>query len=144
MSEVVSEFTLKVERVDGYEFRVRFDKEHYPEMRLDEPPPLGRDAAPNPARVLAVAIANCLAASLLFCMNRARKPLDGISAVVRMSMVRNESKRLRIGRVEVVLHPAIEGGMEALAPCLDTFEEFCVVTQSVRAGIPVEVRVEPV
>jgi uncharacterized OsmC-like protein len=144
MSDIVSEFTLQVERVDGYEFRVRFDKEHYPEMRLDEPPPLGHDAAPNPARVLAVAIGNCLAASLLFCMNRARKPLETISADVRMSLVRNESRRLRVGRVEVVLHPKIEGGLEALAPCLETFEEFCVVTQSVRAGIDVDVKVEPV
>lgn len=143
MSDVVSEFTLQVERVDGYEFRVRFDKEHYPEMRLDEPPPLGGDTAPNPSRVLAVSIANCLAASLLFCMNRAKRPLQGITADVRMSLVRNESRRLRIGRVEVVLRPRVEGGAEALAPCMESFEDFCVVTQSVRAGIPVDVRVEP-
>ena len=63
MSDPVSEFGLRIEQVDGYEFRVRFDKEHYPEMRLDEPAPLGHDRAPNPARILAAAIGNCLAAS---------------------------------------------------------------------------------
>ncbi|MEZ4392771.1 MAG: OsmC family protein [Polyangiales bacterium] len=144
MSDPVSEFSLRIERVDGYEFRVRFDKEHYAELSMDEPPPLGRDSAPNPARMLAAAVGNCLAASLLFCMNRARRPLDSVTADVKVELVRNEAKRLRIGRVAVVLRPQVEGGAEALAPCLETFEDFCVVTQSVREGLQVDVTVEPV
>lgn len=144
MSDPVSEFGLRIEQVDGFEFRVRFDdKEHYPELRLDEPAPLGHDRGPNPARLLAAAIGNCLAASLLFCMQRRRQALSHVAADVRVSIVRNEEKRLRIGHVAVVLRPTVEGGAEALAPCLATFEDFCIVTQSVRAGIPVEVTVEP-
>lgn len=143
MSDPVSEFSLRIERVDGYEFRVRFDKEQYAELTMDEPPPLGRDSAPNPSRMLAAAVGNCLAASLLFCMNRARKPLDSVTADVKVELVRNEAKRLRIGRVAVVLRPKVEGGAEALAPCLETFEDFCVVTQSVREGLQVDVTVEP-
>ncbi len=144
MSDLVSEFALRVERIDGFEFRVRFDKEHYADLHMDEPPPLGADHAPNPARILAASIGNCLAASLLFCMKRRNKPLDAITADVKVALVRNEQKRLRVGRVDVVLHPSIEGGLDALQPCLDQFEDFCVVTQSVRAGIPVNVSVEPV
>lgn len=34
-------------------------------------------------------------------------------------------------------------GHEAVAKCLGSFEDFCVVTQSVREGIDVRVRVEP-
>jgi uncharacterized OsmC-like protein len=143
MSDPVSEFALHVEQVDGFEFRVRFDKEQYPDLRMDEPAPLGHDLAPSPARILAAAIGNCLAASLLFCMQRRRTPLRGVSADVKVSIARNDAKRLRIGKVDVVLRPSVEGGAEALAPCLETFEDFCIVTQSVRAGIPVDVRVEP-
>ncbi len=143
MSETVSEFALRVERVDGFEFRVRFDKEQYPELHMDEPAPLGADRAPNPARILAASIGNCLAASLLFCMKRRNKPLDAVTADVKVTLVRNEQKRLRVGRVDVVLRPSVEGGLEALRPCLDQFEDFCVVTQSVRAGIDVNVSVEP-
>ena len=144
MSDPVSEFALRIEQVDGFEFRVRFDKDHYPELHGDEPAPLGHDRGPNPARLLAAAIGNCLAASLLFCMQRRHQPLAHIDADVRVSIVRNEEKRLRIGNVAVVLRPTVEGGAEALAPCLETFEDFCIVTQSVRAGIAVDVRVEPV
>jgi organic hydroperoxide reductase OsmC/OhrA len=143
MSDPVSEFALRIEQVDGFEFRVRFDKEQYAPLRTDEPAPLGLDQAPNPARILAAAIGNCLAASLLFCMKRSHHPLAHIDADVRLSIVRNEQKRLRIGKVDVVLRPTVDGDPADLAPCLETFEDFCIVTQSVRDGIPVDVRVEP-
>lgn len=143
MSEPVSEFSMRVEHVDGYEFRVRFDKEQHPELHMDEPAPLGRDRFPNPARVLAASIGNCLAASLMFCMQRQKKPVRGVSADVTVQLVRNEARRLRVGRVGVVLNADVEGGMDALGSCLDVFEDFCVVTQSVREGLQVDVTVEP-
>lgn len=143
MAEPVLEFTVHVEQVEGFEFRVRFDRDHYAELTLDEPPPLGRDAAPNAARVLAAAIGNCLAASLLFCLKRAGAAPAGLTSEVRAQLVRNEQKRLRVGVVDVTLRPrGVAGGAEAMAKCLGSFEDFCVVTQSVREGIDVRVRVE--
>jgi uncharacterized OsmC-like protein len=143
MSDTVSEFALQIERVDGYEFRVKFDRESFAEITLDEPPPLGKDAGPNPARLLAAAVGNCLAASLTFCLQRSRTPVEGLRAEVKAKLVRNEQKRLRVGRIEVVLRPKLAGGTEALERCLGTFEDFCVVTQSVREGFPIAVKVEP-
>ena len=35
----VSEFQISVEQISGYEFRVRFDKQQYPELLMDEPAP---------------------------------------------------------------------------------------------------------
>lgn len=52
----VDEFAITVEQVEDYEFRVQFDKPQFPECRLDEPVPIGRDTAPNAARVLSAAI----------------------------------------------------------------------------------------
>ena len=57
-------------------------------------------------------------------------------------IVRNEARRLRIGKVSVTLHTDLPLGDPALASCLSTFEDFCIVTQSVRQGIDVAVRVE--
>ena len=71
MSQVVGRFTINVEQIDGFEFRVRFDKDRYAAVTLDEPPPLGHDSAPNAARFLAAAIGDCLSASLVFCMKKA-------------------------------------------------------------------------
>ena len=50
MSTLIHEFGITVDQVDGYEYRIRFDKPQYPEIRVDEPEPLGKDAAPNAAR----------------------------------------------------------------------------------------------
>lgn len=143
MSDIVSEFSFQIERVDGYEFRVRFDKESFAELTLDEPPPLGKDAGPNPVRLLAAAVGNCLAASLTFCLQRSKTPVEGMRAEVKAQLVRNEHKRLRVGTIEVVLFPRVPGGAAALEKCLGQFEDFCVVTQSVREGLDVKVRVEP-
>lgn len=138
----VSRFALRVEQVDGFEFRVQFDNDAFAPLTLDEPPPLGRDAAPNAARILAAAIGNCLAASLVFCLKKAHVATAGVAADVDVEIVRTETRRLRIGKVDVVLHTDISADDPGLTRCLGTFEDFCVVTQSVRSGIDVAVRVE--
>lgn len=141
MSDIVSEFSIRIERVEGFEFRVQFDKPNHPDLLLDEPPPLGHDAGPNPARLLAAAVGNCLAASLLFCLQKAGARAEGMRADVRVKIARNERKRLRIGGIEVTLRPRVAGA--ALEGCLPSFEDFCIVTQSVRDGLDVQVKVEP-
>ena len=45
------------------------------------------------------------------------------------------------GHVEVSIHPQAQIPDEAMDACLKTFEDFCVVTQSVREGIDVKVSV---
>jgi len=141
MSDVASRFSVHVEQVDGFEFRVKFDKDQFAPLRLDEPPPLGHDLAPNAARILAAAIGNCLAASLVFCLQKAKVAASGVRADVDVEIVRSETRRLRIGKVNVILHTKLAADDPVLTSCLATFEDFCIVTQSVRKGIDVEVRV---
>ena len=61
-----------------------------------------------------------------------------------MTLKRNGAGRLRVGKVDVVPRPGVTAGTrEKMGRCLELFESFCVVTESVRAGIGVGVRVEP-
>ena len=46
-----------------------------------------------------------------------------------------------VDNVEVSIHPQAPISDEAMDACLKTFEDFCVVPQSVREGIDVKVRV---
>jgi len=144
MTEVLHKFKVQMEQIDSYEFKVTFDKEHYEDLYIDEPAPLGNDEAPNAARVLAAAICNCLSASLLFCLQKKKQPLRNLTSTVEMEIVRNAERRLRVGRVDVVLSPELDASDEALQGCMEVFEDFCVVTQSVREGIDVNVEVRPV
>lgn len=138
--DVVHRFAIAVEQVDGFEFRVRFDKPRYAELRLDEPEPLGHDTAPNAVRMLAAAVGNCLAASLVFCAKKRGAALTRVRAEVEVQVVRSASKRLRVGRIDVTLD-APGADPSAIRECLPSFEDFCIVTQSVRKGIEVDVRV---
>ncbi len=138
---VVSKLSLRVEHVEGFEFRVKFDKPQFAPLLVDTPPPLGHDKGPDAEHVLAAAIGNCLSASLLFCLVRAKVPSPAVSAEVELQIVRNEARRLRIGKINVMLHTNLAPDDPALARCISTFEEFCTVTQSVRQGIEVDVQV---
>ena len=143
MSETVHEFSISVDREEGYVFRTRFDKPHYPDLVMDEPPPLGADGAPNPTRVLAAAVGNCLAASLLFCATRKGAAVGKIHAEVKVIVGRNENKRLRVTGIKVRLSPDMDAATREKAKgCLGLFEDFCTVTASIRKGIPVEVSVD--
>ncbi len=138
----VSEFSLHLVQEEAYRFQVRFDKDYAPLM-VDEPPPLGQDSGPDPARLLAAAISNCLAASLVFCLGRRRTKLEhGLEASVSLQTVRTPERRLRIGKVKVSLKLPPGVPQEAIDACRDTFEDFCTVTASIRQGIDVEVALE--
>ena len=141
MSQAVGEFNISMELIDNYKFLVQFDKP-YNQLVLDEPPPLGKDEGPNASRILAAAIGNCLSASFLFCARKARARIEKLRTEVRVQLVRNERGRLRIGRVWVRIDPHIHSEEQRQAlRCMELFEDFCVVTQSVRNGIPVNVHV---
>jgi len=50
---------------------------------------------------------------------------------------------LRIGKIDVEIDPSIGAPDDAkLKKCLDLYEDFCVVTQSVRKGLDVSVNVK--
>ena len=135
------QFSFTLEQQEDYAFLIRFDHE-LPPLLTDEPAPLGKGAGPNPARLLAASVANCLSASLLFAMRKFKNQPGPIMATVTARMERNAQGRLRVGGVSVAIQiDAPAESLEHLDRILEQFEDFCVVTQSVRTGFPVEVTV---
>ena len=142
MSET-KDYKVLLRFVRGYEFVATFvDNESLPPIVFDEPPPLGEGSGPNAAAVLAAAIGNCLAASFAFCLRKVRlEPLD-VTAEVVAHVTRNEQGRFRIKGIDVELAPSVlESDKPRLQRCEQLFEDFCIVTESVRRGIPVNVKV---
>jgi uncharacterized OsmC-like protein len=137
-----AQIEIRIDQIKDYQFRVTFDKEQYPELLIDEPPPLGNDTAPNPSRLLAASVGNCLAASFLFSARKVRAGVESLHATVKVWYTRNERGRLRIGRIEVGIVPKFDPADAAkIERCIGLFEDYCVVTQSVRGGIEVAVAV---
>jgi len=136
-------FTSQLERVKDYEFRVRFDSPSIPDIITDEPEPLGKGAGPNASRLLSAAVGNCLSSSLIFCLSKSRIPVNELKASVETVIRRNEKGRWRVAGLKVKLRPFLrEEDIPQSKRCLEIFEDFCIVTESVRKGIPVEVDVD--
>ncbi len=137
-------FTLTLTLKDGYAFDVDFEQEGVPPLLLDEPPPLGAGQGPNPARLLGAAVGSCLGASLLFCLRKSHIDVQQLRTTVEGTLVRNEQGRLRIGEIKVRLAPQVAADQrDRMGRCLELFEDFCIVTESVRHGIAVDVQVQP-
>lgn len=133
-------FALRLARVQNYEFKAHFDWDHLPPLLLDEGEPLGQRKGPNPARLLAAAVGDCLSASLLFCLQKAKLEVQDVKTLVTGALTRNEKGRLRIGRIDVSIAVKLQDGQyDRINRCLDLFEDYCVVTASVRQAIPVRV-----
>lgn len=138
-----SEHHITLRFARGYEFVAEFnDADGLPLMLFDEPPPLGEGRAPNAAAVLSAAVGNCLSASFVFCLRKVRLEVEDLTAHVTTRVTRNENGRFRVSGIEVELVPVLRDRDKArLDRCERLFEDFCVVTESVRRGIPVNVKV---
>ena len=136
--------TLQIELVQqsGYRFEVRFPGTDLPVLLTDEPAPLGGGTGPNPSRLLGTAVANCLAASLLFSLRKFGNEPGPLRVAAQVSLERNPQGRMRVNRIGVEIGLGVPAaGLQHVDRAIAQFEDFCIVTQSVRAGIDVAVKV---
>lgn len=138
-----SEPVVRVKLLEGYKFRVDFPGTKSRGFIMDEPEPLGALEGPNASRVLAASMANCLSASLLFCLQKSKVGVEDIEAEARPTGERNEEGYWRVKRVDVSIRAKLRepADKDRVNRCLGLFEKYCVVTGAVREGIPVDVKV---
>ena len=127
---------------DAYRFAVDFGTPGAAALLTDVKPPLGTGANPDSEQLLVAAVANCLSSSLLFSLRKFRNEAVPMRTTADATLSRNAQGRLRVAGIEVAIRLGVAGStLRQLDRALAQFEDFCVVTQSVRAAIPVEVRV---
>src|SRR6056300_770474 len=131
--------SVDLQLLDGFRFVVDFGE--FGQLVNDEPEPLGEGKGPNPSKLLAASVANCLAASLMFAIGKFKEDPGTVHARVSGQLERIDRRwRIEAMQVEINLGSAPEA-IPHLDRALSQFEDFCVVTQSVRAGIDVSVSV---
>lgn len=141
MSDTPSNTTVAVRLTQRHDFQFdnRFADNH-PPLLSDEPPPLGQGVGPEPERLLAAAVGNCLSASLLFALRKFKQAPEPLACEVSVELGRNAEKRMRVLGLHARLTLGVPAAsLEHLDRVLATFEDFCTVTASVRAAIPVSV-----
>ena len=136
-------FEIELSKTGPMEFTTKFDR-NYPDLYFDEPHRSGgNDKYPNASRILTASVANCLSASLTFCLAKTRIDIPDlrISCKATCYIERNEINRLRVKKIDIQIFPKSENFNEnlvlALTRCKDRFAEYCVVSQSVKEGFDV-------
>lgn len=139
MTEAIS---VTITRQEKYKFLVDFGGT-IPQSVADLSPPLGDGAGPTPEHLLAAAVANCMSASYVFAHAKYKEDPGPVTTTVTCEMGRNDKNRVRITNlaIDITLGVAPET-LGHLERTLATFEEFCTVSQSVKAGIPLAVTVK--
>jgi organic hydroperoxide reductase OsmC/OhrA len=127
---------------DGVAFDLDFGLLGVAALRTDSLPPLGAGSGPNSETLLVAAVANCLSASLLFALRKYKNDSVAVSARASADVEPNAAGRLRVVAIRVELRlsetfAALRFGDRAVAQ----YEDFCTVTQSVKAAIPVFIQV---
>lgn len=118
------------------------DEEHREEVDM-----LG----PNPSRLLALGVLGCLSASFIFCIKKRNFKVDDFTAEAEVVITRNKKGFWRIKKIDVNILPKITDPdtLKRAKQCLKSakdgvsfFEQYCIVTQSVRSGIEVNVNLD--
>lgn len=139
------EFYVEMTRASGFRFSVDFGIESMNQFYMDEPEPVGENTGPNAGKMIGAALANCLAASLMFCLQKSRVDVKGMKSSARGILERNENGRWRIKEVNVDLYPEIDSEkIKQLERCKEIFDDFCIVSKSIEQGIPVNVSVHDI
>lgn len=132
--------TVRLVQQSDYQFAIYFD-ESLPPIIGDEPAPLGKGTGPAPSQMLAAAVTNCLADSLLFALRKFKQSPEPIEAKGVCEVGRNEKNRLRILGINVDLKLGVRADqIENLDRVVTQFREFCTVSSSVDMAIPVRIR----
>ncbi len=118
------------------------DEEHHEEVDM-----LG----PNPSRLLALGVLGCLSASFIFCLKKRNFKVDDFQSEAEITINRNEQGFWRVKKIDVSIKPKIENpeALKRAKQCLKStkdgisfFEQYCIVTQSVRDGVKVNVNID--
>jgi uncharacterized OsmC-like protein len=135
------QITVRLQQKQDYRLKIVFG-EAVPDLTGDEPAPLGGGVGPSPVQLLAAAVGSCLTDSLLFAIRKYKQSPEPLHCEVVADVGRNPEGRLRVVRIKVVLTLGTPAGeLQHLQRALDQFEQFCTVSQSVGAAIPIEVEV---
>jgi len=130
----------KLKFLDGYKFNIKFDLENVSNLTVDEPKPTGESRGPNPTRLLSAAVGHCLSSSLLYSLYKSRVKVKNVETVVTATAAMNQDGYLRIKDIDVQIRVEVdEEDKLRLSRCLEIFQNYCTVTESVRKGIQVNV-----
>lgn len=137
-------FGVHIKHIDGFKFESQAfegDLLHGVPLLSDEPDPVGSNAGPSTPAMLATAVGHCLSASLVETLRHAGIHVTSLTTEAIAVVAPNEEGLPRIKQINVTIRPVVPKESGNIKRCIDVFEKYCTVCQSIRTAIPVHVDV---
>ncbi|MFW9827519.1 MAG: OsmC family protein [Candidatus Thorarchaeota archaeon] len=99
---------------------------------------------PSPVKLLALSILGCLAASFLFCIKKRGLSLANLEGKAETTVARNNKGLWRIKKINISLIPKTNDIIikKRIEQCKKFFEKYCIISESVRLGIDIDLNIE--
>jgi len=116
---------------------------NFKDFDIDEPASFhGTDLGPSAVEYLLIGIGGCLGTTFIYCLQKKNIELETFEVVVDGKVSHTgPKKRLRLENVEVDLKftPKEASSDLELNRCMKEFTKYCVVTNSITNGLPINV-----
>ncbi|MFX1567758.1 MAG: OsmC family protein [Promethearchaeota archaeon] len=99
---------------------------------------------PNPSKLLALSVLGCLAGSLTFCCKKNNVSLSDIEGKAIVTSMKNENGFWRLKKIDITLNPKIDNSeiRKNLDQCQKSFKQFCIISESIREGIDININLD--
>jgi len=96
---------------------------------------------PSPIKLLGLSVLGCLAASFSFCLQKKDFSLSELEGKAEVTIARNEKTFWRVKKIDIELNPKIDTPeiRKRVDQCRDFFEQYCIISESLRTGFEVNV-----
>jgi uncharacterized OsmC-like protein len=99
----------------------------------------------SPTKLLALSVLGCLAASFIFCIQKKGLSLLNLEGKATVYIARNKENFWRVKKIETLLIPKTNDPIiqKRINQCKKFFEQYCIISESIRRGINIDVKIEP-
>ena len=115
----------------------------FKDFNVDEPVSFhGTDLGPSAVEYLLIGIGGCLGTTFIYCLQKKNIELEVFEVVVDGTLSHTGPKMLlRLVNVDVELRftPKEANSDEEINKCMKEFTEYCIITNSIANGLPINV-----
>ncbi|MFX1327006.1 MAG: OsmC family protein [Promethearchaeota archaeon] len=141
--ELKTKVSLKQEEEMIYKCNLGGINMHH--LYIDESQKKAREKiGPSPAKLLALSILGCLSASLEFCLQKKNLSLLDLEGKAEVTIARNDKMLWRIKKIDIDIIPRVNNPKmrKRIDQCRKFFEQYCIISESIREGIELNVNLE--
>lgn len=118
---------------------------HFDDIHIDEPESFhGTDKGPSPVEFFLIGIGGCLGSTFAYCLQRHNVEIDALEVVVD-GLLKHAGPEMSLKLVnieaELLITARDNDSSEKIEQCINSFQEYCIITNLITQGVPLDVRV---